>query len=80
MNFSKANTKFCISLHQKCDESYLYVNKTEICKFKGKCNKTNWHDFGLGSESKDFPRDEQCEISFNDTLYNFSVDHSSAKE
>ena len=34
INFSKENAKFCLSLHYNCDESYFYVNKTEICKFK----------------------------------------------
>ena len=30
------NTKFwfCLSLHYNGDESYLYVDKTETCKFK----------------------------------------------
>ena len=36
--FSKANTKFCSSLYYDGDDSYLYVNKTEIYKFKGKEN------------------------------------------
>ena len=30
INFSKANTKLCLSLHYHGDGSYLYVNKTEI--------------------------------------------------
>ena len=34
INFSKANTEFCLSLHYNGDESYLYVNKTDIWKFK----------------------------------------------
>ena len=38
INFSKANTKFCLSLHYNSDESYLLINKTEICKFKAKGN------------------------------------------
>ena len=28
--FSKAKTKFCLILHYNGDESYLYINKTEI--------------------------------------------------
>ena len=31
--FIKGKTKFCLSLHYNSDENYLYVNKTEICKF-----------------------------------------------
>ena len=38
INFTKANTKFCLSLHCNGDESYLFINKTEICKFKAKGN------------------------------------------
>ena len=38
INFSKGNTKFCLSLHYSGDESFLYVNKTVIYKFKGKDN------------------------------------------
>ena len=34
INFSKANTKSCLSLHGNGYESYLYVKKTEIYKFK----------------------------------------------
>ena len=33
-NFSKVKTKMCLSLHCNGDESYLYANKTEICKYK----------------------------------------------
>ena len=45
--FSEANTKFCLSLHYNGDESYLYVNKTEIYEFKVKDN-VSWYTFRLG--------------------------------
>ena len=32
-NFTRANTKYSLSLHYNDDESYLH-GKTEICKFK----------------------------------------------
>ena len=38
INFSKANTIFCVSLQYIADESYLHVNKIRICKFKTKDN------------------------------------------
>ena len=38
INFSKANTKFCSSLHYIDVENYLYVNKTDTYKFKAKDN------------------------------------------
>ena len=62
VNFGKANTKFCLSLRYNGDESYLYVNKTEICKCNAKDN-ISWYNLCLGSVSKDFTKDEQHEIS-----------------
>ena len=38
INFSKANTKFYLSLYYNDDESYLYVNNSDIYKFKAKDN------------------------------------------
>ena len=69
----------CLSLQCDGDESYLYVNKTEIYKFKAKDN-ISWYTFCLGSVSKDFTKDEQSEISLNGTVFDFSVDHSSIKK
>ena len=57
----------------------MYVNKTEICKFKAK-DDVSWYDFCLGSISKDFTKNEQSEISLNGTVYDFLVDHSSTKK
>ena len=34
IDFSKAKTKFCLSLHKNHDNSYLFVNGKEIFKFK----------------------------------------------
>ena len=36
INFTKTNTKFCLSLHYNRANSYLFVNSTEIHKFKAK--------------------------------------------
>ena len=44
ISFSKSNTKLCLSLNYNDDESYLYVNKTEICKFKTTDN-ISWYNF-----------------------------------
>ena len=55
--FSKAKIKFCLSLHCNVDESYLHVNKTEICKFKANDN-INWYNLCLRSVSKYFTKDE----------------------
>ena len=34
ISFSKAKTNFSLNLHYSGGESYLYINKTEIFKFK----------------------------------------------
>ena len=51
------NTKFSLNLHYNCDESYLYLNKAEICKFKAQDN-VPWCEFCLDSITKDFTKDE----------------------
>ena len=35
-NFTKENTKFCLSLNYNGASSYLFVNGTEIIKFEAK--------------------------------------------
>ena len=45
-------------------ESYLYINETEICKFKTNDN-ISWYNSCLESIRKDFTEDEQSEILLN---------------
>ena len=68
IEFTKANTKVAFSLHYNGDESYLYVNKQIICKFKAFDN-IPWHQFCLGSVSKDFTQYEIKEISLHGNVY-----------
>ena len=42
INFSKARTKFCLSLHYNHDNSYLFVNRKEIYKFKADDKNVNF--------------------------------------
>ena len=54
----------------------LYVNKTEIYKFKEK-SKVIYNvtfTFCLGNALKYFEKDEQSQISLNVIVYDFSVD------
>ena len=49
----KANTKSCFSLHYNIDNSYLFVNRKEICKFKASNKNVNFpSQFYQGSISK----------------------------
>ena len=79
INFSKVITKFCLSLHYNGNESYLYLNKTEICKFKA-THYIRWYNFCLESISKDFTQDEHSKISLNGAVYDFSNDYSPIKK
>ena len=40
INFTKNSKKFCLSLHYNGNISYLFVNGTEIDKFKSKNSET----------------------------------------
>ena len=42
ISFSKAKTKFCFSLLYNDDDSYLFVNGKEICKFKADNKNVNF--------------------------------------
>ena len=54
INFTKTNEKFCLSLRYSGDNSYLFVNGTEIFKFKAKDTEINPYNSCLGNISKDF--------------------------
>ena len=52
INFTKNNTKFCLSLHYNGANIYLFV--TEIIKFKGKNSEILAYSLCLGNISKDW--------------------------
>ena len=75
INFAKANTKFCLSLHYDGDNSYLFVNGKEIFKFKASNRNINFPtQFYLGSIFNGFGVLESREVSLNGNVYDFSVD------
>ena len=39
INITKSRVRFCLSLHYNGDNSYVFGNGTEICKFKAKSTK-----------------------------------------
>ena len=57
INFTKTNTKFCLSLYYNEANSYLFVNGTEIHKFKAKDSEIVATPLCLGNISKDFSVD-----------------------
>ena len=42
INFIEKNKKFCLSLHYNKENSYLFVNGTEIYKFKAKDSEIHY--------------------------------------
>ena len=76
INFSKANTKFCLSLHHNSNNSYFVVNGKAIFKFKGgNKNVDLTTQFCLGSICNGFSAADPREILLNGDVYDFSVDH-----
>ena len=57
INFTKKNTKFCLSFHYNGTNSYLFVNGTEIHKFKEKDSEIIPYSLCLGNISKDWTND-----------------------
>ena len=76
INFSKDNIKFCLSLHYNKANGYLFVNGTEIIKFKAKDSKFVASALCLGYISKDWSTDNMRKSSFTVYLYDFSVGYN----
>ena len=77
INFSKARTKFCLTLHYNVDNGYLFVNGKEIYKFKADNKNANFPNrFCLRSISDGFHDTESREVSLGGNVYNFSVDYN----
>ena len=76
VNFTK-NKKFCLSLHYNGAKSYLFVNGTEIHKFKAKDSEIIASPLCLGNISKDFSVDnmKKKKTGFNGYVYDFNVDY-----
>ena len=74
INFTKANTNFCFSLHHNTDDSYLFVNGKEIFKFQVDNKNFNFlTQFCLQNISNGFDATESREVSLNGKVYDFSV-------
>ena len=76
INFTKKNTKFCLSFHYNGANSYLFVNGTEIIKFKAKDSEIKAYSLCLGNISKDWSNDNMKKTGFNGYIYDFSTDYS----
>ena len=70
INFTKTERKFCLSLHYNGDNSYLFVNGKEICKFKAKDSEIVHYPLCLGNISKDFSVDNMKRLDYMDRFMN----------
>ena len=79
INFTKVNTKFCLSLHYNGANSYLFinVNGTEIYKFTAKDSIIVPNNLCLGNVSKDFSTSNMKKTGLNGYIYDFSIDYNS---
>ena len=54
INFNKVSTKFCLSLYYNGENSYLFLNGTEIYKFNANAPEIIPNNLCLRNVSKDF--------------------------
>ena len=74
INFTLTKRRFCLSLHYNGANSYLFVNGTEICKFKAKDSEIVANPLCLGNISKYWSVDNmKKKTGFNGYVYDFSV-------
>ena len=66
---------FCLSLHYNGVNSYLFVNDTEIIKFKAKDSEIGATPLCLGNISKDWSVDDMKKTGLNGYVNDFSVDY-----
>ena len=66
INFTENDKKFCLSLHYNGANSYLFVNGTEIDKFKGRDSEIVATLLCLGDISKDWSVDNMKKTGLND--------------
>ena len=74
INFAAIKKKFCLSLHYNGANSYLFVNGTEIIKFKAKDSEIITNPLCLGTISESFPLANMITRLHGSTFY-FSVDY-----
>ena len=74
-NFTLTKKKNCLSFHYNGANSYLFVNGTEIYKFKAKDSEIVARPSCLGNVSKDWSTDNMKKTGITVYVYDFSVDY-----
>ena len=73
INFTVTERKFCLSLDYNGANNYLFVNSTEIIKFKAKDSEIVATPLCLGNISEDFATDNMRKAKLYGYAYDFSV-------
>ena len=79
INFTVTKKKFCLTLHYNGANSYLFVNGTEIIKFKAKDSAIVASSLCLGNISKDWSVDNMKKTGFTGYVYDFSADYNAVR-
>ena len=75
INFTVTKKNFCLSLHYNGANGYLFVNGTEIIKFKVKDSEIAATPLFLGNIPKHWSVDKTKKTGFNGYIYDSSVDY-----
>ena len=75
LNFTVTNKMFCLYLHYNGANSYLFVNGTEIYKFKAKDSEIVVGPICLGNISKNWSVDNMKRTGFTGYVFDFRVDY-----
>ena len=76
INFAVTRKKFCLSLHYNGANSYLFVNGSEIIKFKAKHSDIVASPLCLDHISKGWSTDNMKKIGLTGYIYDFSADYN----
>ena len=76
INFTEKNKKFCLSMHYNGADSCLFVNGTEIYKFKSKDSEILVYSLCLGNISKDCLVDDMKKTGLKSYVYDFITDYN----
>ena len=74
ITFTVTKKKFCLSFYYNGANNCLFVNGTEIYRFKAKDSEIVATPLSLGNISKDWSADDMKTTGFNGYVYGFSVD------
>ena len=76
INFTITKKKFCLSLHYNGGNSYLFVNGTEIMKFKAKDSDIAASPLCLGNIYRDLSTDNMKIRGLTGYVYDSSADYN----